>query len=321
MDLKHIFLKKLDSLLNPQFDKKIIWALLTFGFLLIGYQNLINFITSFEFQYKELVLKLSIENGTDIFLKIVGIIFVLIACMFYYLVFVKNRENTKYKTLKEASCSIKKLLDENKRIFKTQGPNSSTTSVDDLRNTAQLSVWNETKAEKIVPNNEKIYSILAKIEAYKESEVSLVEDMKNHIEAFKNHVLHADVDYSKHQFPIKFSILITKYCNNGLLTDKYLEKYTSWINEYIVSNHIAYIQNKYIFGSALYDKKPHDIDVLLFVNTSSSTELLSTSELLKQMEKNFKTVFDKSLHLTVFSLREEERFYDFKNRLLDTKEF
>lgn len=321
MDLQNILLKKLDSLLNPQFDKKIIWALLTFGFLLIGYQNLINFITSFEFQYKELFLKLSIENQTDIFLKIVGIIFVLIACLFYYLVFVKNRDNIKYRTLKEASCSIKKLLDENKRIFKTQGPNSSAISVDDLRDVAQLSVWNETKVEKIVPNNEKIYSILAKIEAYKESEVSLVEDMKNHIEAFKNHVLHTDVDYSKYQFPIKFSILITKYCNNGLLTDKYLEKYMSWINEYIVSNQIAYIQNKYIFGSALYDKKPHDIDVLLFVNTSSSTELLSTSELLKEMEKNFKTDFDKSLHLTVYSLREEERFHDFKNRLLDTKEF
>jgi predicted nucleotidyltransferase len=321
LDLKHILLKKLDSLLNPQFDKKIIWALLTFGFLLIGYQNLINFITSFEFKYKGLFLKLSIENETDIFLKIVGIIFVLIACLFYYLVFIKNRDNTKYKTLKEASCTIKKLLDENKRIFKTQGPNSSTTSVDNLRNTAQLSVWNETKSEKIVPNNEKIYSILAKIETYKESEISLVEDMKNHIEAFKNHVQYADVDYSEHQFPIKFSILITKYCNNGLLANKYFEKYTSWINEYIVSNQIEYIQDKYIFGSVLYDKKPHDIDVLLFVNTSSSTELFSTSELLKQMEKKFKADFDKSLHLTVFSLREEERFDDFKNRLLDTKEF
>jgi len=321
LDLKHILLKKLDSLLNPQFDKKIIWGLLTFGFLLIGYQNLINFIASFELQNKELFLKLSIENDTDIFLKIVGIIFVLIACLFYYLVFVKNRDNTKYKTLKEASFSIKKLLDDNKRIFKNQGPNSSVTSIDDLRNAAQLSVWNETKAEKIVPNNEKIYSILANIETYKESEMSLVEDMKNHIEAFKNHVLHTDVNYSEHIFPIKFSILITKYCNNGLLANKYFTKYISWINEYIVSNQIEYIQNKYLFGSVLYDKKPHDIDVLLLVKSSNYAELLNTSKLLNQMEKKFKSDFDKSLHLTVFSLREKERFDDFKNRLLDTKEF
>ncbi len=321
MDLKQILLKKLDSFLNPQFDKKIILELLTFGFLLIGYQNLINFIASFEFQYKELFLKLSIENETDIFLKIVGIIFVLIACLFYYLVFVRNRDNSKYKTLKEASCFIKNLLDDNKRIFKNQGPNSSATSIDDLRSVAQLSVWNETKAEKIVPNNEKIYSILANIETYTESEISLVEDMKNHIEAFKNHVLHTDVNYSEHQFPIKFSILITKYCNNGLLANKYFEKYMSWINEYIVSNQIEYIQNKYLFGSVLYDKKPYDIDVLLLVNTSSNAELLRTSKLLNQMEKKFKTDFDKSLHLTVFSLKEQARFNDFKNRLLDTKEF
>lgn len=321
MDLSEILLRKLDAFLNPQFDKKIIWALLTFGFLLIGYQNLINFVASFKFQYKEMFLKLSIEDETDIFLKIVGIIFVLIACLFYYLVFVKNRENTKYRTLKEASCAIKKLLDENKRIFKTQGPNSSATSIDDLRNVAQLSVWNETKAEKIVPNNETIYSILAKIETYKESEISLVEDMKNHIEAFKNHILHTNVDYSEYQFPIKFSILITKYCNNGLLADKYFEKYTSWLNKYIAFNKIENIQKKYLFGSVLYDKKPHDIDVLMFLNTSSNTELLKTSEFLNQMEKKFKTDFDKSLHLTVFSLREQKSFDDFKNKLLDTKEF
>ncbi len=39
------------------------------------------------------------------------------------------------------------------------------------------------------------------------------------------------------------------------------------------------------------------------------------------MEKKFKSKFDKSLHLTVFSLKEQEQFNDFKSRLLDTKEF
>jgi len=321
MSLQDILLRKLDSFLNPQFDKKFIWALLTFGFLLIGYQNIVNFITSFEFKYKDIFLKIAVENETDIFLKIVGVIFVLIACLFYYLAFIKNKNKIKYKTLKEASCMIKKILDDNKRIFKAQGPNSSVTNVCDLRSKEQLSIWNETKINRIIPNNEKIYSILENIETYKESEINVVEDMKNHIEAFKNHVQHTHVDYSKFQFPIRFSILITKYCNNGLLTNKYFEKYPSWINEYIKLNQIKYIQHKYLFGSVLYDKKPNDIDILLFLNTSNNTELLKVSRILNQMEKEFKRNFNKSLHLTVFSLKEKEQYYDFKNRLLDTKEF
>jgi hypothetical protein len=89
LNLQDILLKKLDSILNPQFDKKIIWTLLTFGFLLIGYKNIVNFITLFEFKYKNIFLKLSVENETDMFLKVIGIIFVLIACLFYYLVYIK----------------------------------------------------------------------------------------------------------------------------------------------------------------------------------------------------------------------------------------
>jgi predicted nucleotidyltransferase len=321
MNLQDILLKKLDSILNPQFDKKIIWTLLTFGFLLIGYKNIVNFITLFEFKYKNIFLKLSVENETDMFLKVIGIIFVLIACLFYYLVYIKNKNKIKYKTLKEASCVIKKILDDNKRIFKVQGPNSSVTNVGDLRSIEQLSIWSETKTNRIIPNNEKIYSILENIETYKESEINLIEDMKNHIEAFRNHVLYANVDYSKHQFPINFAILITKYCNNGFLANKYFEKYTLWINKYIVSYQIKYIQQKYLFGSVLYDKNPHDVDVLLFINTDNNIELLETSKLLNQMEKKFKNNFYKSLHLTVFSLKEKKQFNDFKNKLLDTKEF
>jgi predicted nucleotidyltransferase len=254
-------------------------------------------------------------------LKVIGVAFVLIACLFYYLVFIKNKNKIKYKTLKEASCVIKKILNDNKRIFKNQGPNSSITNVNDLRNTNQLSIWDETKTTKIIPNNDKIYLILENIETYREGEINLVEDMKNHIEAFKKHVLNTNVDYSKFQFPIKFSILVTKYCNNGLLRNKYFEKYISWINEYIESNKIENIKYKYLFGSILYDKKPQDIDILLLLNTSNNTELLKIAKLLNQMEKKFKSKFDKSLHLTVFSLKEQEQFNDFKSRLLDTKEF
>jgi hypothetical protein len=321
LNVKEIFLTKLNSVLNPQFDKKIIWALMTFGFLLIGYQNIVNFITSFEFKYKDLFLKLSLENEADLFSKIIGIVFVLISSYFFYAVFIKDKDKTKFKTLKEASCSIKKVLDDNKRIFIIHGPNSSSNSVTNIKTVEQLSIWDSTKKDKIVPNNEKVYSILENIEKYEENEIDLVADMKSHIEAFKEHVSKKNVDYSQHQFPIKFSILITKYCNNGLLKDKYINHYTTWIKKYISDNNIQNIQNKYLFGSVLYDAKPNDIDVLLYLSISDVSELLVISKLLNKMEQDFKLCFDKNLHQTVFSVIEKQKFDDFKYKLLDTKEF
>jgi hypothetical protein len=54
---------------------------------------------------------------------------------------------------------------------------------------------------------------LKNIRKYNSDEIEAVKKMKNHIEAFKKHLSDADYDYSEHQFPIKFSSLILKYCN------------------------------------------------------------------------------------------------------------
>lgn len=320
MDLKQILLTKLNSILNPQFEKKIIWVLMTFGFFLIGYRNLLNLITTFEFKYKDFFLKISPENETDIFLKIIGILFVLISSYFFYVIFIKNKDKIKFKTLKEASSSIKMILEDNKRIFKSYGPNSSLNRVDDIRTNEQLSVWNYNKKKKIIPNNEKIYLILQNIDNLEEDEIKHVNDMKSHIEAFKSHVYNKNVDYTKHQFPILFSILINKYCNNGLLKDKYFIKYLSWIISFINKNQID-IKHKDLFGSTLYDKKPNDIDILIYIEKDDNLILLHNSKLLNKMSKDFKNKFNKELHQTVFTKNEEVAYKDFKNKLLDTKEF
>jgi len=320
LNLKQIFLTKLNSILNPQFDKKIIWALMTFGFILIGYQNVLNLITSFEFKYKDFFLKLSLENESDVFLKTIGILFVLISSYFFYIIFIKNKDKIKFKTLKEASCLVKKILDDNKRIFKSYGPNSSLSRVDDIRTTEQLSLWNDAKENKIIPNNAKIYLVLENIDKFEENEVNHVYDMKSHIEAFKNHVLNKNTDYSKYQFPILFSILITKYCNNGLLKDKYFVKYLSWIIDFIDEYKIN-IKDKYLFGSTLYDKEPNDIDILIYIEESDNSIILQNSNLLNEMSKKFKSKFYKELQLTVFTKNEKIAYENFKNKLLDIKEF
>lgn len=229
-------------------------------------------------------------------------------------------DKTQFKTLKKASCTIKKILDDNKRIFKSHGPNSSLNRIDDIRSNEQLSIWNDTKEKKIIPNNEKIYTILENIDKFYEHEINHVTSMKNHIEAFKNHVFNENVDYTKHQFPILFAILITKYCNNGILKDKYFEKYLSWIISFITKHQIN-IKHKDLFGSTLYDKKPNDIDILIYMEEADNSILLNNSKLLNEMSKDFKNKFKKELHQTVFTKNEDIAYKDFKNKLLDTKEF
>lgn len=318
LELKDIVLKKLDSWINPQFDKKIIWALISVGFILISYNNFINLLGSFEIISKTTTIKISLENDSDIIFKSIGIVFVLIGSFFYYMIFVKKKGKNKFHTLKEASLTIRKLLDDNNRIFKSHGPNSSSKNVDELRNKNQLLTWDDVKRNNIVPNNEKIYKILSNIKSYSNQENTIVNLMKNHIEAFKKHVYNEEVDYSDKQFPILFQILIVKYCNNGKINEKYFREYIEWINKFLDNNKLI---SKYLFGSSLYDKNPNDIDILIYINESDTSLLLNYSQTLNQMGKDFKLKFNIELHQTVFSKSENEGFIEFKNKLLDTKEF
>ena len=245
---------------------------------------------------------------------------IIILFILFYLQYNNIIVKTQFKTLKKASCTIKKILDDNKRIFKSHGPNSSLKNIDDIRSSEQLSTWNNTKEEKIIPNNNKVYEILENIDTFNENEVNHVASMKNHIEAFQNHVLNENSDYSKYQFPILFAILITKYCNNGILKDKYFDKYLSWIKSFITEHNIN-IKYKGLFGSTLYDKKPNDIDILIYMEEDNNLIILHNSKLLNKMSKDFKNNFNKELHQTVFTKNEEVTYKDFKNKLLDIKEF
>jgi len=244
----------------------------------------------------------------------------LILLILFFLQYSDIIVRTQFKTLKKASCTIKKILDDNKRIFKSHGPNSSLKNIDDIRNNEQLATWNTIKEKKIIPNNKKIYTILENIERINDNEVSHITSMKNHIEAFQNHVLNKNVDYTKHQFPTLFAILITKYCNNGILKDKYFENYLSWIQSFI-NEHRINVKYKGLFGSALYDKKPNDIDILIYMEENDNSILLHNSQLLNQMGKDFERNFNKELHQTVFTKNEETIYKDFKYKLLDIKEF
>jgi predicted nucleotidyltransferase len=259
-----------------------------------------------------------LAKGNMLFL----IISIFILCILFFLDYIdKTVVNLEFKNLKKASPTIKKLLDDNKRIFKTHGPNSSSQSVDDIRNNEQIPIWNTIKKTKIIPNNERIYSILENIKKYDNSEIPLIESMKNHIEAFKEHVMgESFINYTNHQFPIKFSILISKYANNGLLNSNFYKKYLDWINVYIKQNQHN-IKFKDLFGSSLYDKEPSDIDILIFIESDNFEVIKDNAKLLNTLSKDFNEKFGKKLHITTFSEKEIHEYKKFKKLLLDTKEF
>ena len=236
---------------------------------------------------------------------------------FFYILKIRKKKDKKYRNLKKASKIIKKILDENERIFKSHWPNSSSSNISDLRNENQLKAWHSLKLKNILPNNDKIYNVLNNITQYDSDELETVEKMKNHIEAFKKHLSDADYDYSEHQFPIKFSSLISKYCNWGLLNNKYYKDYLAWINKYITENWLNFTF-KGLFWSVLYFKNPSDIDLLLYSENDYNREDYANLNILAI---EFKKNFNKKLDINFYSNKEKKEFKKFKEQILDIKEF
>ncbi len=318
-ELQKIFLTWLDRFINPNFQNRVIGSLVFGGFTLIFYSNILSLMLSLKWISQDIHLDLSLENNNDWYLKIFGTLFVLLGAYFFYLIHIRNRDKKTFLTLKEASCTIKNILDDNKRIFKSQAPNSSSKTVSTLKNENELTIWDSVKITKIVPNNRKIHKILENIKNYQDNEVILVDAMKNHIEAFEEHCHNKNTDYTKYQFPIKFSTLISKYCN-GLIKEKFLNKYIEWINNYLLEYDIKTIE-KYLFGSVLYEKNPNDIDILLLIQVKEHHLIIEYSDKLKQMEIEFEREFKLRLHLTVYFNNQTSDYKLFKEKILDIKEF
>lgn len=318
-ELKKIFLTWLDRWINPNFQNKVIGSFVFGGFTLIFYSNILSLMLSLKLISQDIHLDLSLENNNDWYLKVFGTLFVLLGSYFFYIIHIKNKDKKTFLTLKEASCTIKKILDDNKRIFKSQAPNSSLTTVSTLRNENELTIWDSVKINKIVPNNRKIYEILENIKTYESDEIILVNAMKNHIEAFEEHCQNKNTDYTKYQFPIKFPAVISKYCN-GLIKEKYSNKYIEWIKNYLLEHEVKTIE-KYLFGSVLYEKSPNDIDILLLIQSGRQHLIMEYSNKLKQMEIQFEREFKVRLHLTVYFNNQVADYQLFKEKILDTKEF
>lgn len=313
LTIKDVIIKFIDRVLNPKFENNFIFWLFVLWSVLLWYQKIFDLINSFKIKIWDTIIEYN--SWWFSYINFFWIILILLSCYFFYKIKIQSDKKITYKTLKKASKTIKKLLDENERIFKNHWPNSSVTNIDKLRNENELQNWYKLRAEKILPNNEKIYNILQNIEKIDDNEKDVVNKMKNHIEAFKKHLEDSTYDYTEHQFPIAFWYLINKYCEWWLLKDRYLNKYVIYINENIKIYNII-LSEKYLFWSVLIDKNPFDIDLLIYSNINLEAVDYQKLNLLK---KKFYEAFWKKLDITVFSKREEKDFIKFRNKILDLK--
>ncbi|NBL00864.1 MAG: hypothetical protein EOM50_23290, partial [Erysipelotrichia bacterium] len=71
MELKDILLKKLDSLLNPKVENRLIIGFFTIGSLLVGIPTISS---AFSVTYKETTVTAELSNSSDIAMVILGVI-------------------------------------------------------------------------------------------------------------------------------------------------------------------------------------------------------------------------------------------------------
>lgn len=76
------------------------------------------------------------------------------------------------------------------------------------------------------------------------------------------------------------------------------------------------VEQGYMIGSVLRGLfKDADVDVLLLLQDKIPNEIKKSSAKLQEIKKQFFPVFGKKLHITAFSLSEQEQFTVFLNNL------
>jgi hypothetical protein len=102
MKLKEILLRKLDSLLNPKFENKVIISFLSLGSLLVVVPSIIAYTATFSVENEGTSFIAEINNTPDIFITTLGVICLATSVYFNYRKI--NRED--YTEKKENSRTV-----------------------------------------------------------------------------------------------------------------------------------------------------------------------------------------------------------------------
>jgi hypothetical protein len=203
------------------------------------------------------------------------------------------------------------LIKDNEYIFKSTGPNSNMGTLEPLR--TDFTLWRRLRRDVILPNNNAIKKLIEENRALipaKHNE--LFNKMILHIEAFNEHIINPDFDYSAFQFPEGFAEIVTKTSFETAKENKELKKKVKWISRKLKT---AYISNWIIFGSiVLTPEKANDVDIAVFLNDSIDFE--KANEKLMQLKFDFKLKFRRDLHMSIFDSKSLSAFKKFsKNNL------
>lgn len=110
LTIKSIFLEKLNRILNPNFDTKFIWFLLTSGIALVGYQRIIQLSSSLEIIKENLYIRLSLNSGVDSVFIVIG------AFMIFSSVFLFTLRQLNNRTSSPITKLLEKLLNDNANV-------------------------------------------------------------------------------------------------------------------------------------------------------------------------------------------------------------
>jgi predicted nucleotidyltransferase len=274
------------------------------GLVFISYQRLVQFAGNIEIIRPEVRIKLELSSEADLALTVLGALLALLACLFFYkLKFTSPHGEKRYKNLADAALDIRKIMEENRRIFLSFGPNSSAGSTSEIRHDPGL--WHQQSHETICPNNKQIRNILRSLKSVSAIEQPAVEKMLSHIEAFEHHCENPNYDYRNNQFPQEFSNLILGYCAKASKNSTRIPTYGQWLNETTKLLSLR-IDEAYIFGSALFGEETTDVDLLVKSSASTIIEVKDQSLLLEKLSIEFSVKFSLRLHLVVFSKLEAD---------------
>ena len=310
LTLKGIALKKLDRVINPHFPTKFIWSLFTLGALLSLKKVLFQWLVSFQLLTQSFYLSITLSDDAEAVVFWCGIVLITVSIFFFYRIHVNNNEIKSYISLKAAAGDIRKYLEENRRVFKECGPNSGKTQFGELHQ--DMGVWELSKKEIIVPNNQAIYELIKAVKNITPAQKTAVDKMLLHIEHFKAHVEDPTIDYTKHQFPQEFSDLIYSFGKPSKKREKLIEEVSKWLQKEFTNLNVVSAK---LFGSALYSDNINDFDLVVQTNDSNIEAIKENAEAWKCLESKFHEKFSLRLHLQVFSKLEESSHTEFVAKL------
>lgn len=213
-------------------------------------------------------------------------------------------------TFLELCKKLVPLLNENERVFKSFGPNSGADSVGQLR--WDTTLWEKSKQEIIVPNNKRIEGLIRSYNGLiPEKHKPIFDKMLAHIYAFEKHCQNPAFDYSEHQFPKQFSEIIGDTCFKVATKDSSILNIREWLVERMNTMGLRVIEGYFIGSILMSPSEAADIDIIIFLSDQSTDEIMDSTTKVDALKEHFKLEFGKPLHVTAFSISEQDKLRDF----------